>query len=437
MKGYFYHNSIRKYILLMGNLFSGIYVARGDAYRKVPITVSSKEHFVAALNSQELNGDGNMALVATKLPRIGLDMVSCTYDSTRKTNVTNRKLTRDLSADRPAMNKLFNPVPYDFEFEVSVYTRHQDDAFQIIEQILPYFQPQFNTMIKELNESEVLIDERDIPIILESAVPETTFEGSAGEMRHIEWTLNMRLKGWLYPPTNVQFGEIRTIYLDFNEEEKEIIHAEREPVSNTTVLAYAIREAIGLDSTVAWRSSIDSMMGMSWNTRAELERDVDIDWFRRPQITSEYDILANIRNSMQSDIVYDWGTSPVVDSDMNASWNIRSDVGVDTDIDWYHMSSVHHENVVAYDHLAVIGSSSNVQWDSGDVVDSEIGVDWNVRESAVREFNLTYESLGTVFNDFGVNWNAAGLVSNYNQQIFFIGDRIPITNTLDVDYIIE
>ena len=260
----------------MGNLFSNIYVSRGDSYRKVPITVSSKEQFIASLDSRELNGDDSMALVATKLPRIGLDMVSCTYDSTRKTNISNRKMKRDLTSGRPALNELFNPVPYDFEFEVSLYTRHQDDAYQIVEQILPYFQPHFNTMIKELNENEIVIDKRDIPIVLESAVPETTFEGSGGDMRRIEWTLNFRLKGWLYPPTNAQFGEIRTIYLDFNEQEQVIVHAERKQVSNEFNIDYSIRERAHTNFPIAWSEKIESLHDINWDEYSKVELFTDI-----------------------------------------------------------------------------------------------------------------------------------------------------------------
>ncbi|CAM0100282.1 tail sheath stabilizer [Vibrio phage K567] len=398
----------------MGNLFSGIYVARGDAYRKVPITVSSKEHFVAALNSQELNGDGNMALVATKLPRIGLDMVSCTYDSTRKTNVTNRKLTRDLSADRPAMNKLFNPVPYDFEFEVSVYTRHQDDAFQIIEQILPYFQPQFNTMIRELNESEVLIDERDIPIILESAVPETTFEGSAGEMRHIEWTLNMRLKGWLYPPTNAQFGEIRTIYLDFNEEEQEIIHAEREAVLSTSQIAFAIREAIGADVATGWRFNVDALSEMSWNMRSAVEHDVELPFNSLPTATSETEMLFNIRNAIdaQSEITYafneaitveldvDYSTYSAIELHADVDWNYKSIVNKQSDIDYSSQTQVAAELDVDYNSMITTESATQIRYNKLSTVDLFVSTQWSQMTTISVDVGLPYHISGAWVDNY-------------------------------------
>lgn len=320
----------------MGNLFSNIYVSRGDAYRKVPITVSSKEQFVASLNSQELNGDNSVANVATLLPRIGLDMVSCTYDATRKTNIANRKLTRDYTGDRPKSNKLFNPVPYDFEFEVSVYTRHQDDAYQIIEQVLPYFQPQFNTMIKELDENEVVVDERDIPIILESAVPETTFEGSAGEMRHIEWTLNLRLKGWLYPPTNAQFGEIRTIYLNFQDEEQAIIHAEREAVSSSCDIDWSVRSQVDAASSISWRYRIESSYDVVWNTRSDISSELDVDWSRRFSTSGNIDVEYSTYSSVSASSEFDWSTRSTIDSDYNIYWYNRDEVGGSYGVVWDH-----------------------------------------------------------------------------------------------------
>lgn len=392
MKGYFYHSSIRKYVILMGNLFSNIYVARGDNYRKVPITVSSKEQFVASLNSQELNGDNMVANVSTMLPRIGLDMVSCTYDGTRKTNVTNRQITRDDTADRPAMNRLFNPVPYDFEFEVSIYTRHQDDAFQIIEQILPYFQPQFNTMIKELDESEVVIDKRDIPIILESAVPETTFEGDAGEMRHIEWTLNMRLKGWLYPPTNVQFGEIRTIYLNFQEEETEVTHAPRVVVDASYDFIWNIRNDVSIDSEFAWRSSIEQMYGSTWNTRGLIDSSVDVDWFIRPQISSDVVLEANVRSLIESVNNASWDVSPTVTTSAAIDWSYQTDVAAELNTQWNALSFVSSDSGLNWGYQHSVDSPDvEIAWNNTVTASSSVDVDYSIKsEVTADELSITY-----------------------------------------------
>ncbi|AGN30025.2 tail sheath stabilizer and completion protein [Vibrio phage nt-1] len=376
----------------MGNLFSNIYVSRGDSYRKVPITVSSKEHFIASLNSQELNGNGSVANVATLLPRIGLDMVSCTYDATRKTNIANRKLTRDFSGDRPKSNKLFNPVPYDFEFEVSIYTRHQDDAFQIIEQILPYFQPQFNTMIKELDENEVIVDQRDIPIILESAVPETTFEGSAGDMRHIEWTLNLRMKGWLYPPTNAQFGEIRTIYLDFNEEEQVIIKAERDTVESSLESAWGVRASVDGVLESIWRYGVDSLLEApwdvreiiesnyvsTWDSRVSIEDSLDIDYYSHVMVDTSLDIDYESRNGVEIDYSLDFVMTEYAISELQTDWVSTSYVDTSLDTNWETRASAELDLITSWESRNEVEYDYSSSWDIKDQVDSSIEVTFNI-----------------------------------------------------------
>ncbi len=436
MKGYFYHSSIRKYVLLMGNLFSGIYVARGeDQYRKVPITVSSKEQFVAALNSQELNGDGMVANVSTMLPRIGLDMVSCTYDSTRKTNVSNRKLTKDFSADRPAANRLFNPVPYDFEFEVSIYTRHQDDAFQIIEQILPYFQPAFNTMIKELNENEVVVDKRDIPIILESAVPETTFEGEGGEMRHIEWTLNMRLKGWLYPPTNSQFGEIRTIYLNFQDEETEVIHAEREPVSRLHDLAWSIRSSIDANEEVNWRASVDTVRGITWNTRGDIVHESEIAFEIKPPVATDYEISAMVRESIDSTSAIDWGTSPFVTANVTSAWGSQTLVTGTTDVSWADQTNVMSTTDVSWADQTNVMSTAGVSWTTSPTVELDNSVSWQIFDPVIAQLEVDYDvrTYSQTFTD--ISYNQGGDVLANLDIEYISGGRIG--SNFEINYFVD
>ncbi|CAM0070980.1 tail sheath stabilizer [Vibrio phage F86] len=431
----------------MGNLFSSIYVARGeDQYRKVPITVSSKEQFVAALNSQELNGDGMVANVSTMLPRIGLDMVSCTYDSTRKTNVSNRKLSQDYTADRPAQNRLFNPVPYDFEFEVSIYTRHQDDAFQIIEQILPYFQPAFNTMIKELNENEVVVDKRDIPIILESAVPETTFEGEGGETRHIEWTLNMRLKGWLYPPTNAQFGEIRTIYLNFQDEETDVIHAEREPVSRLHDLAWSIRSSIGITNEVNWRSSIDLLSSMTWNKRESIVEASELDWWIRPQIATETEISSMIRGALskqhviswdeaaqvESSYEFDWSTQYPIESGAEFEWSTQYPIDNDTDIDWSTLGSVESDTEIVWNQREIVLGASQARWDIRNAISGDSNIDWGAQTSIESDVAFDWTGLTVISTSTDIKWNKRMTTIGDTQVVW--GTYEPVTYDTDISW---
>lgn len=252
MIGHFYNKSIRKYVVLLTQLFSNIEVYRERGNIRVPITYASKERFIAKLN--HMDTENKVARIETILPRISVYMTNMTYDATRKTNVSNRASQRAIGGIRPKLNTQFNAVPYDFEFEVGVYARNQDDMFQIIEQILPYFQPHFVCKIKELDTNEVVIDNRDIPILIEAVTPQEDYEGDAGERRRIEWIMQIRMKGWLYPATNEQFGEIRTIYINFQDEPKEllVITADRESVSSTLSINSEIRKSVSTSVGIEW-----------------------------------------------------------------------------------------------------------------------------------------------------------------------------------------
>lgn len=218
MFGYWYNSSIRNYIVLMGALFDHIQVKRvrrdGEKFIKVPISYSSKEKFFAAMSkyNNPLSTEP-VAKIETILPRMNLSLVDLQYNATNKTSIAvNQKMTQ-LSNPRKTITQ-FSPVPYRFIFELGIYTRYEDDVFQIAEQILPYFQPHFNCRITELHKNDVKID-RDIKISLQSVSPDTTFEGEPKARRHIEWSIMFELQGFLYPPVSDLKGEIRTVYTDF------------------------------------------------------------------------------------------------------------------------------------------------------------------------------------------------------------------------------
>lgn len=218
MFGYFYHSSLRNYIVLMGQLFNHIQIkrVRGDkvSFVKVPISYASKEKFVAAMNkiNNPLSAE-EKAKVETILPRMNLSMVDLSYNATRKTSMMTAEKKSQLVDPRRSIVQ-FNPVPYRIMFELGIYTRWEDDVFQIVEQILPYFQPHFNSKITELHDQEITVD-RDVKIVLQSVSPDTSFEGEANTRRHIEWSLMFELQGFLYPPSDYRAGEIRTVYTDF------------------------------------------------------------------------------------------------------------------------------------------------------------------------------------------------------------------------------
>lgn len=218
MFGYFYNSSIRRYIVIMGQLFNGIQVARERdglvGYKKVPITYASKERFAIKLNSIASNMDDNgIARVEQILPRMNLSLVDLIYNQQFKTYIGTKKVGTGKSGTESVGRN--NPVPYKFMFELQIATRYEDDMLQIIEQILPYFQPNFNTKITELHDSATAID-RDVQITLQSVSMSEELEGAATERRRLQWDLVFELDGWLYPPITNLKGEIKTVYLDFH-----------------------------------------------------------------------------------------------------------------------------------------------------------------------------------------------------------------------------
>ena len=221
MFGHFYNSSIRNYIVLMGELFGHVQVKRktedGDKYIKVPISYASKEHFVQKLTNAFNNPENkDLAKVETILPRMSMQLVDMMYDETFKTSIQNVK---SLSAPNGDLRGQFNPVPYKFTFQVGIYTRYEDDMYQIIEQIVPYFQPTFNCKIKELHKNDVIID-RIVPITVTSVMLDEQLENDRFTRRRLEWTLTVELQGWLYPAATNLEGVIKTVYVDLFTHEK-------------------------------------------------------------------------------------------------------------------------------------------------------------------------------------------------------------------------
>lgn len=220
MFGTFYHSSVRNYIVLMGDLFSRINVARirdgKPSYTRVPLTYASKEHFVMKLNSSNsINNDG--LKIETILPRMNLHLVDMQYNAQYKTST----LAGTGILNPQGSTRQYNPVPIKMIFELGIYTRHHDDMFQIVEQILPYFQPHFNTTIREKHNTQTVF-ERDVRVVIQSISPDEQLDGEANSRRRLEWSIMFEVNGWIYPPETQTNNEIRTIYLDFYSNEIEL-----------------------------------------------------------------------------------------------------------------------------------------------------------------------------------------------------------------------
>lgn len=140
----------------------------------------------------------NDSKVAIKLPRMSFEIINMAYDSSRQLSKVN-SIVRG-SSDNNSRTKLFSPVPYNINFQLNIYAKTQDDALQIVEQIIPYFAPQYTIAIKPI--PTITDIKEDIPITLQSVTFTDDYEGAMEQRRSIIYTLDFEMKINFYGPTN-------------------------------------------------------------------------------------------------------------------------------------------------------------------------------------------------------------------------------------------
>ena len=218
---YFYNESLRKTIIAFGALFNGIYITRKNSAGtdvqslKVPLAYGPKQKFMVRLDA-----DPNLdQKVAITLPRIGFEIAGFDYDPSRKLNriIKKKKVSNTEDKKLKQMSTQYSPVPYNLNFELFVMTKNSDDGIQIVEQILPFFQPEYTVTIKEVPEMDVI---RDVPIVLNSIGYEDTYTGSFTERRAIIYTFRFVAKAYVYGPVTTSKPITKaeaTVYADLQD----------------------------------------------------------------------------------------------------------------------------------------------------------------------------------------------------------------------------
>ena len=208
---YYYHEIIRKTIISFGTLFNDIHIRHQDGAgkdvsdMKVPLAYGPSQKFLARITQQ---ADLNKAIQIT-MPRMSFEMTNISYDSTRKSSLVQTFKTCD---DGSKVKKVFMPVPYNIGFELNIMSKLNDDSLQILEQILPYFQPHFNLTV-DLVES--IGEKRDIPIVLDSVSFQDDYEGNFDTRRSLIHTLQFTAKTYLFGPVaDSTDGLIRKVQVD-------------------------------------------------------------------------------------------------------------------------------------------------------------------------------------------------------------------------------
>ena len=199
----FYHSVLRKYVIMFGNIFNDIQIDRFDSSGNkiqtlnVPLEYSPKQKSIQRVTADPtLNRD-----IAATMPRLGFEMTGLTYAASRKLN-SSTKIVRGVDNGGKDFGYVYAPVPYDMSFSLYVFVKNAEDGTQIIEQILPFFTPDYTVTIKALPELNINLD---IPIELTSVTTDDSYEGDFDASRRVlTWQLDFTVKGYLFGPINRQ-----------------------------------------------------------------------------------------------------------------------------------------------------------------------------------------------------------------------------------------
>ena len=215
MFGHQYYNQvIRRYVVMFGTLFNDIIVQRfnkaGQRIQalKVPIAYGPKEKFLVRITQDpELTNQSQVSL-----PRMGFEMTGMQYMPDRKLSSTQRRVnTVGTTGSNNSIKTVYTPVPYDFNFSLSVFVKNADDGVQILEQILPFFTPEWTTTLKIIPEMNI---KHDVPTVLQSVTTEDAYDGDFETRRSLIYNLDFLVKGYIYGPVK-KSGIIKRTLVDF------------------------------------------------------------------------------------------------------------------------------------------------------------------------------------------------------------------------------
>ena len=210
---YFYNESMRRMTIGFGQIFNNIQIKRKDDTGKViqtirvPLAYGPKEKFLVRLDQQSSLDNREFAIT---LPRMGFEISSIAYDPTRKLTRIQRFKRVKTNKDGKVLDFNYTPVPYNISYNLYSFTASAEAGLQIIEQILPFFQPDFTVTINAIPDLDI---KRDIPIVLNSVNYEDTYSGDFTTRRAVIYTLNFTAKTYLFGPSTSQ-KVIKTVQTD-------------------------------------------------------------------------------------------------------------------------------------------------------------------------------------------------------------------------------
>lgn len=194
----YYHGLLRKYVALFGTLFNDVYLNRTvaatgyESTTKVPISYGPREKTLARLR-EDPNLDRPAAIL---LPRMSFEMTNMQYAGSRKLPTINKHYNAT-GTDNDRLRYTYNPVPYDLSFTLSIIVKNADDGARIVEQILPFFTPEWTTTVELIPDLNLIMD---IPTVLNDVQVSDDYEGDFVERRAIIWTLTFTMKAYFFGP---------------------------------------------------------------------------------------------------------------------------------------------------------------------------------------------------------------------------------------------
>tara|TARA_A100001015_G_scaffold288358_1_gene359117 strand:+ start:472 stop:1239 length:768 start_codon:yes stop_codon:yes gene_type:complete len=220
----FYNQTTKKAVAVFGTIFNNIYTTKPNkAKERVPIAYGPAQKFITRLNDAGSDTDR----ISLKVPRMSFEISSISLDTERSLNKMNKHVYDN------AGKSVFQGVPYTIGFTLSIISKDQDSALQIVEQILPTFRPEYTLTVYDMERPGM---SSDVPVILTSVAPDDTYEGSYEDSRVLTYTLEFEMKIKYYGQVNSNVGIIRTVETYFHESpEGRAVATDLSPLSGVKV----------------------------------------------------------------------------------------------------------------------------------------------------------------------------------------------------------
>lgn len=312
---HFYHQRIRRAVSVFGAIFNNIYVLRKNSAGeiisqvKVPLSYAPKRDFLDRIAQMDA-GENRERQIAIKLPRMSFEIIGMNYDAARQLPKTNNCKIVPTSFDGTSQ-KLYTPVPYAVQFQLSVYAKSQDDALQIVEQILPYYTPQYTVTVNPLDDYDV---KEDTPITLTGITFSDDYEGPLEARRTIVYTLDFEMRIHLYKAVETASKVITSYDIDVKDiNDKELFTTISSTANNANITSASIDED---GSYVASNFKIDNIVRTV--TSFEISENPD-----HGTATTEFDRMSTSPSGIKK-AFGSWSYTPNADYNGSDSFKIKA-----------------------------------------------------------------------------------------------------------------